>query len=60
MGLLRGFRVLQLGPGLAASVCGRLLADAGASVACEPNAGGGLLAAYLDHAKERDDGRPPI
>jgi crotonobetainyl-CoA:carnitine CoA-transferase CaiB-like acyl-CoA transferase len=30
--LLDGFKVAQLGPGLAAAVCGRLLADAGASV----------------------------
>ncbi|HEX2943312.1 MAG TPA: CoA transferase [Rhodopila sp.] len=32
MSLLDGFRVLQLGPGLAAAVCGRLLADTGAAV----------------------------
>ena len=33
MSLLDGFRVTQVGPGLAASVCGRLLADVGAAVA---------------------------
>jgi crotonobetainyl-CoA:carnitine CoA-transferase CaiB-like acyl-CoA transferase len=32
MALLEGFRAVQLGPGLAAAVCGRLLADVGASV----------------------------
>ncbi len=32
MTLLDGFRVVQAGPGLAASVCGRLLADVGARV----------------------------
>ncbi len=32
MTVLDGFRVVQVGPGLAAAVCGRLLADAGASV----------------------------
>ena len=30
MALLSGFRVVQLGPGLAAAVCGRLFADVGA------------------------------
>ncbi len=32
MSLLDGFRVVQVGPGLAAAVCGRLLADVGADV----------------------------
>jgi crotonobetainyl-CoA:carnitine CoA-transferase CaiB-like acyl-CoA transferase len=32
MTVLNGFRVVQIGPGLAAAVCGRLLADAGATV----------------------------
>jgi len=32
MTVLSGFRVLQIGPGLAAAVCGRLLADIGATV----------------------------
>jgi crotonobetainyl-CoA:carnitine CoA-transferase CaiB-like acyl-CoA transferase len=32
MTVLNGFRVVQIGPGLAAAVCGRLLADAGAMV----------------------------
>ena len=33
MSLLDGFRVAQVGPGLAAAACGRLLADVGAMVA---------------------------
>src|SRR5882757_812713 len=32
MSLLNGLRVVQIGPGLAAAVCGRLLADVGAEV----------------------------
>ncbi|HEY0181634.1 MAG TPA: CoA transferase [Rhodopila sp.] len=32
MTVLNGFRVLQIGPGLAAAACGRLLADVGATV----------------------------
>src|SRR5690242_5199451 len=32
MSLLTGFRAVQLGPGLAAAVCGRVLADVGAQV----------------------------
>ncbi len=35
MSLLTGLRVAQIGPGLAAAVCGRVLADVGASVACQ-------------------------
>ena len=34
MKLLGGFRVVQIGDGLAAAVCGRLLADVGAEVSC--------------------------
>jgi crotonobetainyl-CoA:carnitine CoA-transferase CaiB-like acyl-CoA transferase len=38
MPLLEGFEVAQIGKGLAAAVCGRLLADVGAKVTCiEPN-----------------------
>ena len=32
MTLLEGFNVVQIGPGLASAVCGRLLADVGATV----------------------------
>jgi crotonobetainyl-CoA:carnitine CoA-transferase CaiB-like acyl-CoA transferase len=34
MPLLEGLRVLQIGPGRAAAVCGRILADMGAAVGC--------------------------
>ncbi|MEI8403376.1 MAG: CoA transferase, partial [Alcaligenaceae bacterium] len=34
MSLLVGFKVAQVGPGLAAAVCGRLMADFGAEVTC--------------------------
>ncbi len=65
MTLLSGFRVVQLGPGLAAAVCGRLLADAGAAVTCAGGTASGFgaaangakadaappLAAYLAHGK---------
>jgi hypothetical protein len=38
MSLLNGFRVVQVGGGRAAAVCGRLLADIGAEVVCiEPD-----------------------
>ena len=33
MSLLSGFNLVQLGPGRAAAVCGRLFADSGAEVA---------------------------
>jgi crotonobetainyl-CoA:carnitine CoA-transferase CaiB-like acyl-CoA transferase len=32
MSVLNGFRVVQIGPGLAAAVCGRLLGDVGAAI----------------------------
>ncbi len=49
--LLDGFNVVQLGPGLAAAVCGRILADAGAHVVClDPGSGSGLHT-HLDHGK---------
>ena len=51
MTLLSGFRVVQLGPGLAAAVCGRLLADAGADVACFGADPTSPLPAYLTHDK---------
>ena len=51
MALLSGFRVVQLGQGLAAAVCGRLLADAGADVACVDPDTAPPLAAYLNHGK---------
>jgi crotonobetainyl-CoA:carnitine CoA-transferase CaiB-like acyl-CoA transferase len=53
--LLSGFRVVQLGPGLAAAVCGRLFADVGADVACIAPDMATPLAAYLNHGKRIDD-----
>ncbi|HYM73799.1 MAG TPA: CoA transferase [Stellaceae bacterium] len=51
MPLMTGFRVAQIGEGLAAAVAGRLFADVGAEV----NRIGGVstspLSAYLDHGK---------
>ena len=51
MALLVGFLVLQLGGGLAAAVCGRLLADSGAQIRCLGADTQTLLAAHLNHGK---------
>ena len=51
MGLLTGFRAAQLGRGIAAAVCGRLLADVGADVACIDPDSSAPLARYLNHGK---------
>jgi crotonobetainyl-CoA:carnitine CoA-transferase CaiB-like acyl-CoA transferase len=55
MALLSGFCLAQLGPGLAAAVCGRLFADLGARVVRVEGApeaeAATLLAAYLDDGK---------
>ncbi len=51
MSLLTGFRVVQLGPGPAAAVCGRLFADVGATVTCVAADRETPLAAYLNHGK---------
>jgi crotonobetainyl-CoA:carnitine CoA-transferase CaiB-like acyl-CoA transferase len=49
--LLAGFRVAQLGDGMAAAVCGRLFADVGAEVtAIDPDLSS-PLAGYLNHGK---------
>ena len=51
MTLLAGFKVVQIGGGSAAAVCGRLMADVGAQVTCiDPDAGTTLLA-YLNRGK---------
>ena len=47
MRLLGGFRVVQIGDGLAAAVCGRLLADVGADVSCVDPDKSTPLADYL-------------
>jgi crotonobetainyl-CoA:carnitine CoA-transferase CaiB-like acyl-CoA transferase len=52
MTLLAGLRVVQLGPGTAAAVCGRLLADVGASVVCVGINRGTPMDVYLDHGKD--------
>jgi crotonobetainyl-CoA:carnitine CoA-transferase CaiB-like acyl-CoA transferase len=51
MPLLAGFEVVQLGDGLAAAVCARLLADIGANVTCIDTDKSTPLAAYLNHDK---------
>jgi crotonobetainyl-CoA:carnitine CoA-transferase CaiB-like acyl-CoA transferase len=51
MSLLAGFRVVQMGQGLAAAVCGRLLADVGAGVVCIDPDTATPLAAYLNDGK---------
>jgi len=51
MPLLAGFEVVQLGDGLAAAVCARLLADIGANVTCIDPDSSTPLAAYLNHGK---------
>ena len=51
MALLTDFRVVQVGQGLAAAVCGRLLADVGAEVTCIDPDVATLLGAYLNHGK---------
>jgi crotonobetainyl-CoA:carnitine CoA-transferase CaiB-like acyl-CoA transferase len=51
MSLLAGFRVVEIGGGLAAAVCGRLLADVGADVVCIDRDTATPLADYLNHGK---------
>jgi crotonobetainyl-CoA:carnitine CoA-transferase CaiB-like acyl-CoA transferase len=58
MSLLAGFRVVEIGAGLAAAVCGRLLADVGATVACVEPDHSTPLAEYLNHGKRIVAGDP--
>jgi crotonobetainyl-CoA:carnitine CoA-transferase CaiB-like acyl-CoA transferase len=51
MTLLTGFKVIQIGDGSAAAVCGRLLADVGAQVTCIDPGVGTMLLAHLNHGK---------
>jgi len=51
MALLANLEVLQIGPGLAAAVCTRLLADLGAHVSCIDPDSSSPLAAWLNHVK---------
>jgi crotonobetainyl-CoA:carnitine CoA-transferase CaiB-like acyl-CoA transferase len=59
MSLLAGFRVVQIGEGLAAAVCGRLLADVGADVICIVADNSTALADYLNHGKRIVADDPP-
>ncbi|MFZ2007932.1 MAG: CoA transferase, partial [Stellaceae bacterium] len=54
--LLTGFRVAQLGPGLAAAVAGRIFADIGAEVSCVDAHRASPLAEYLNLGKAEGDG----
>jgi len=58
MSLLAGFRVVEIGEGLAAAVCGRLLADVGADVVCIDPDNSTPLADYLNHGKRIVAGDP--
>src|SRR5437763_286934 len=49
--MLKNLEVVQIGPGLAAAVCTRLLADLGARVSCIDEDQGSPFAAWLNHAK---------
>jgi crotonobetainyl-CoA:carnitine CoA-transferase CaiB-like acyl-CoA transferase len=51
MALLTGFRVVQLGHGMATAVCCRILADVGAEVTCIERDGSTPLTEYLNHGK---------
>jgi benzylsuccinate CoA-transferase BbsF subunit len=51
MTLLSGFKLIQIGDGSAAAVCGRLLADVGAQVTCIDPGAGTMLLAHLNHGK---------
>src|SRR6516165_4157188 len=51
MSLLAGFRVVEIGEGLAAAVCGRLFADVAADVVCIDPDNSTPLADYLNHGK---------
>ena len=51
MSLLGGLQVVQIGDGLAAAVCGRLLADVGTDITCIDPDSSTPLAEYLNHGK---------
>src|SRR5262249_29876711 len=54
MTMLGGFRVVRIGVGLAAAVCGSLFAEVGAPVSCIGWDNSTPLAAYLNHGKTTD------
>ena len=51
MSLLNGFRVVQVGGGMAAAVCGRMLADVGADIVCIEPDSSTALGQYLITAR---------
>ena len=51
MALLEKLEVVQIGGGLAAAVCTRMLADLGAHVSCIDSDSSSPFAAWLNHAK---------
>ncbi|MBG04841.1 MAG: hypothetical protein CMM59_12305, partial [Rhodospirillaceae bacterium] len=51
MSVLQGLKVLQVGPGLGAAVCGRLFADVGADANCFEPARDTPLAEHLNNGK---------
>lgn len=55
MTVLQGFRVAQIGPGLTASVCGRLLADVGATIVRIKADTSTLLREHLNDAATQTD-----
>src|SRR5437763_16672301 len=63
MSILAGLEVAQIGPGLAAAVCGRLFADIGARVTCiAPDPRSAPPACHPNHGKSvtsRDAGAAP-
>jgi crotonobetainyl-CoA:carnitine CoA-transferase CaiB-like acyl-CoA transferase len=58
MSLLAGFRVVEIGGGLAGAVCGRLFADVGADVTCLDPDNSAPLADYLNNGKRVVAGDP--
>jgi crotonobetainyl-CoA:carnitine CoA-transferase CaiB-like acyl-CoA transferase len=58
MSILAGLEVAQLGGGLAAAVCGRLLADIGARVICIDGDTATPLGCHLNHGKTVVSGDP--
>ena len=60
MSVLQGLEVVQIGEGLAAAVCGRLFADAGAHVVCINPEASGSLAGHLNYGKSVVSGDPAI
>lgn len=60
MSLLSGLRVVQLGEGRAAAVCGRLFADSGATVAATHDGGADAASVFLNHGKRLTGSTPGL